>query len=81
MDLSRSLGSWPLRLAARTGTGKAARLLGCNLKVTGQDDQDRRALQSDLGRLASLVPEVVTQSLALVEERSLTFCHTMVSPV
>ena len=50
--------------------GKATRLLGCNLKVTGQDDQGRRALRSDLGRLASQspVPEVLIRSLALVEE-------------
>ena len=56
--------------ASRTDTGKATRLLACNLKVTAQDDQDLRALRSELGRLASQspVPEVVTQALALVEE-------------
>ena len=56
--------------AARTDKGKSLRLLACNLKVTRQDDQDLRALRSDLGRLAiqSPVPEVVTQALALVEE-------------
>ena len=56
--------------AARTDKGKSLRLLACNLKVTRQDDQDLRALRSDLGRLASQspVPEVVTQALALVEE-------------
>ena len=56
--------------AARTDTGKASRLLACNLKVTTQDDQDLRALRSELGRLAcqSPVPEVVTQALGLVEE-------------
>ena len=55
--------------ASRTNTGKATRLLACNLKVTAQDDQDLRALRSDLGRLArqSPVPEVVTQSVAFVE--------------
>ena len=56
--------------AARTDTGKASRLLACDLKVTARDDQDLRALRSELGRLASQspVPEVVTQALALVEE-------------
>ena len=55
--------------AARTDTGKASRLLACNLKVTARDDQDLRALRSELGRLAkqSPVPEVVTRALALVE--------------
>ena len=55
--------------AARTDTGKASRLLACSHKVTGKDDQDLRAPQSELGRLArqSPVPEVVTQTLALVE--------------
>ena len=56
--------------ASRTDTGKATRLLACNLKVTAQDDQDLRALRSELGRLASQspVPEVVTQALTLIEE-------------
>ena len=56
--------------AARADTGKATRLLACNLKVTAQDDQDLRALRSELGRLASQspVPEVVVQALVLVEE-------------
>ena len=56
--------------AARADTGKASGLLACNLKVTVRDDQDLRALPSDLGRLAtqSPIPEVVTQALVLVEE-------------
>ncbi len=57
--------------ASRTDTGKATRLLACNLKVTARGDQDLRASRSDLGRLArqSPVPEVLVQSLALVEAR------------
>ena len=56
--------------ASRTDTGKASRLLACNLKVTARDDQDLRALRSDLGRLAKQtpVPQVVSQALGLVEE-------------
>ena len=59
--------------AARADTGKASGLLACNLKVTAHDDQDLRALRSELGRLAgqSPVPEVVTQALALVEAHAL----------
>ena len=57
---------------ARADTGKASRLLACNLKVTRRDDQDLRALRamrSELGRVTrqSPIPEVVTQALALVE--------------
>ena len=60
--------------ASRTDTGKASRLLACNLKVTARNDQDLRALRSDLGRLVRQfpVPEVVvTQSLALVQAHPL----------
>jgi len=59
--------------ASRTDTGKASRLLACNLKVTARGDQDLRALRSDLERLArqSPIPEVVTQALALVEAHPL----------
>ena len=59
--------------AARGDTGKASRLLGCNLKVTARDDQDLRALRSDVGRLArqSPTPEVLVQALALVEAHPL----------
>ena len=57
--------------AARTDTGKVSRLLGCDLKVTRQDDQELRALRSDLGRLTrqSPIPEVLTQALPLVEAK------------